>query len=350
MNFNKNFINKGDNILNIVFASDDNYVPLLSVCMISLLENNSKDFDNINIFILDNNINKNNKIKLKSIINNYNAHLKFININVIEKIEGITPIIRDNNLSYSAYSRLFIASLLPKDINKVLYLDCDSLVCGSFKELWELNIKNYSCAAVYDQYNMGSKFLKELLNLNKDGDYYNSGLLLINLDYWRKNNIESDFTNYLTKNKSKIWWHDQDVINAVLKDSILPIDIKYNLMSCLHELNIKSIRKWQALWKFYDEKMIENAQKNPIFLHFAGIPFLRPWISDYSKYYNTYKKYAVLSPFNKEIFSNNEFSEYELLRYEIYKSHLTQLILSLLPMNICIKMKYKRQIKQYKSR
>lgn len=274
MNFNKNFINKGDNILNIVFASDDNYVPLLSVCMISLLENNSKDFDNINIFILDNNINKNNKIKLKSIINNYNAHLKFININVIEKIEGITPIIRDNNLSYSTYSRLFIASLLPKDINKVLYLDCDSLVCGSFKELWELNIKNYSCAAVYDQYNMGSKFLKELLNLNKDGDYYNSGLLLINLDYWRKNNIESDFTNYLTKNKSKIWWHDQDVINAVLKDSILPIDIKYNLMSCLHELNIKSIRKWQALWKFYDEKMIENAQKTQFSFILQEYPFL----------------------------------------------------------------------------
>ncbi|OWT33511.1 hypothetical protein BGI41_01995 [Methanobrevibacter sp. 87.7] len=341
-------INVGDFILNVVFASDNNYVPYLSVCMISLLDNNSKDFDKINIFILDDNISNDNKNKLESIVENYNANINFINVNVIEKVEGIPPIIRDNVSSFTTYSRLFIPSLLPKSIDKVLYLDCDSLICGSFKELWDLDIKNYSCATVYDQYTTGSKFIKELFNLNQDGDYYNAGFLLINLEYWRKNNIESKFLNFLVENKSKLLWHDQDVINAVLKDTILPVDLKYNLMSCLHELSFDSVRKWQALWKFYDKDVVKNAQKNPVFLHFACIPFLRPWINSNSKYYELYKKYASLSPFYNVIFKNNDFSNYELFRYKIYNSFLMGLILSILPMNFCIKMKYNRQSKEYK--
>ena len=125
-------------MLNIVFASDNNYALYLGVAIVSLIKNNQNDFDKINIFVLDDGISSENKKRLEALVTNQNHVLNFIKTKGLSDFEinmvGLDRIFSKN--SFTTYSRLFVASLLPKDIDKVIYLDCDGLILGSFKELW----------------------------------------------------------------------------------------------------------------------------------------------------------------------------------------------------------------------
>ena len=130
-------------MLNICFAADDNYVPLLGVSIVSLIENNQDDFDKINIFILDDGITSKNKKRLENLINNSNHKLYFIKTKNLNDLETDLYAFGENS-NFTTYSRLFISSLIPNDIDKIIYLDCDALILGSFKKLWMRNIDDYS--------------------------------------------------------------------------------------------------------------------------------------------------------------------------------------------------------------
>lgn len=130
--------------MNVLLASDNTYAPLLGVTLYSFLENNKKDFKKINIFILDNGITNESKIKLQHICDEFDVpvSLSFIEIINIEEKLGIKI---KSTLSLAAYLRLFVASLLDDSIDKVLYLDCDALVMGSFIDLWNTDLKDNYC-------------------------------------------------------------------------------------------------------------------------------------------------------------------------------------------------------------
>lgn len=95
------------------------------------------------------------------------------------------------DFSLATYSRLFIASLLPETVDKVIYLDCDALVLDSFKEILNLDLNNYLAAGVL-ALNCTAE-VKKAIDLNEDDLYINAGMLLINLKRWRQENVENQF-------------------------------------------------------------------------------------------------------------------------------------------------------------
>jgi lipopolysaccharide biosynthesis glycosyltransferase len=133
--------------MDVVYASDDGYAFYLGVSLYSLLKNNRADFDEIKIFILDTGIKLENKEKLEKLCLDFNRKIYFYDVGEIEKKLGLSI---KSNLPLGAYSRLFVSSLLDDDISKVIYLDSDSLVVGSFKEIWNCDISDYYCAGVLD--------------------------------------------------------------------------------------------------------------------------------------------------------------------------------------------------------
>ena len=213
--------------LNVLFAFDDNYVPFLLISIVSLLENEN-NFENINIFILDDGISKEHKGEIVNLVKRYFAQITFIKTKDIKKMDfNVLSLERNYNLkSFTTYSRLFISHLLPEDVDKILYLDCDSIILGSFKDLWVEDISNYYCAGILDCINTA---VKESLGIPKDDIYINSGVLLINLKKWRDDNVEDKFVNFLIKNQNRFYQHDQGVINLVFKNKIKIVEPKYNL-------------------------------------------------------------------------------------------------------------------------
>lgn len=280
-------------MVNVVFASDNNFAPYLGVAMYSLLKNN-QNIEDLNIFILDTNISKNNKNKLNVILEDYsNASLIFVKVPNLEKLLNIH--INIKNFSIDTYSRLFISSLLPKNIEKIIYLDCDALILKSLKEIWETDLGDNYCAGVLD---LATPFFRESIGLLPNDNYINAGFLLINLKKWRNDNIEQDFINYLKINNGNILNNDQGIINFIFKNKILIVNPVYNFASMFFEWDYDKIMKFYNTKKFYSKKVISNAKENIVFLHFS----IKPWLINVKNpCKNFYLFYAFATPFKDEI-------------------------------------------------
>lgn len=274
-------------MLNVVFASNDEYSPFLLIAIQSLIENNKNDFDHFNIFVLDDGITNSNKTKIQKSIDEDICSLNFIDTvkldNMGFKISGIERNL--NKTSLTTYARLFISSLIPKDIDKIIYMDCDALIVGSFKDLWNLDITEYYCAAVLDGINTS---VKEKLGFKKEEDYINAGFLLVNLKKWRCDEVEDKFIQFLIANQYKFYQNDQGVLNNIFKNKIKIIPPKYNLQSYFQILSYDLARKYICMvTDYYNKEIVDESRLNPIFLHFCGLNYDRPW-------YNKDHPYAKL--------------------------------------------------------
>ena len=309
-------------MFNVLFASDNNFAPYLGVALYSLLKNNYKEFDKINVYIFDKNISESNKNKLNKISKEFsNSELIFI---PDEGINNILSVKVNATRALSTFSRLFAASLLDDSINKILYLDSDALITGSFKELWEMDISNYSVAGVKD---VGPDYVKTVIGLDKDATYINAGVLLINLEKWREINIEDEFIRILEEYNFEIYNNDQSILNLAFQNDILLIDPKFNLMSPFLEKSYKDVIKWNNLKNYYTEDILKNALENPVFLHFVHFINGRPWfIGTNHPCKELYSKYANKTPFKDEVFVE----DYRGFRYKFFFSLMNYLPYSLL--------------------
>ena len=305
-------------MLNVVFASDNNYVPFLGVAIVSLIKNNQDDFEKINIFILDDEISSKNKKRLKKLVNNPNHILTFIKTKNLDDLKvNVVGLDRDSNMdSFTTYSRLFMASLLPKDIDKIIYLDCDALIVDSFKELWNTNISDYYCGAVLDGV---CTAIKNYLGFKLNDDFINAGFLLINLKKWRENNMEEKFIQFMVENHNKYYQHDQGILNNVFKNQFLILNPKYNLQSYFQTLDYDLAKKYLGMkGEYYSEEIVNPARKNPIVLHFWGSNFDRPWFNKKHTYRDLYVKYCEMADFREELIT--DIDELPLTNKLIYKS------------------------------
>lgn len=333
--------NNTDQILNVLFASNNEFSPYLGVSLYSLLKHNLHDFSEIKIFVFDDNISEKNKNKINSIAHSFKSEIRYIKSKDIEQIIGekTFAMYKDGVKSMTTYSRLFSSTLIP-NVDKILYLDSDSLILNSFKDLWEMNFDEYSCAGVIDT--LGIEYIKKEIDLQEKHNYVNGGFLLINLKKWRENNIETEFMEFLKEHNNKFIFHDQGILNGVLKNEILYLHPKYNLLGQFHGIDYEKAIKRAGYPNYYNKEIIEEAQKSPIFLHFCGGSIARPWKNMKHPFYGIYKNYYEKTPFKEEISANKEITKKEQLIYSIYQSKLLTIIIKCLPDSLSVKLANER--------
>ena len=256
----------------VVYSSDDNYAQHTGVSIVSLLDNN-KHFDDIHIYIIDNEISKVNKEKLIDIINNYGRRISFIDFN---KYKSMLNLNMQWNISISSYARLFISSMLPDNVDKVLYFDCDTVIVNKIDELWNTDIKDYYVAGVADTV---SSSTKSSVGIDRDGKYINAGMLLINLKKWREDNIQDKFIKFIDSYEGRVTHHDQGVINGVLQNNLKILKPNFNLMTVYYTMKREDIISYYSIdSEFYSEDVIQEALLDPIYIHFTPGFTTRPWI------------------------------------------------------------------------
>ena len=278
-----------DKNLVVIMASDDNYSFLLGIALYSLFRSNL-EFETINIYVIDDNISGVYKDKLQKLANRFGHTIKFIpRPNIPSKV------VVKGKLNISTFYRLAVCSLLPEEIKKVLYLDCDVIVQESLIKLWNEDIDDVYIAGVQDT---TGKEARTSVELNIEDDYVNAGVLLVNIDKLRKDGMESLFFEYLKEKKYKVEFNDQGIINHCCKGRIKLIHPKYNFMYPYDRYNRKQLLKIVQKPKFYSESIIEEAKNNPIIIHFAGYAFTRPWYEDSKgRFVNKFIKLAEESGF-----------------------------------------------------
>ena len=184
--------------MNIIYTLNDKFVPQVAAGITSICENN-EDSKEINFYLMSMGITKSNKKKLQKYINKYHRKIIFIELDDLKKYfdfdfdtNGWNPIV---------LARLLLDKLLPNNLEKVLYLDGDTIVRGSLKELWNTNLKNNAIAASIEP--TIDKKRKENLGL-KNCPYYNAGVLLINLKKWRKDKTGEEIIAFYQKKQWKV--------------------------------------------------------------------------------------------------------------------------------------------------
>lgn len=252
--------------MDIVICTDNNYVMPSGVLFCSICENNRQEDITFHV-IADQSFSDENRQALSNIVKKYEKKIYFYQID--PSIFTSFPVGRKDqpiHITLAAYYRLYLTELLPKDLNKVLYLDGDIIVRGNLKDLWETDIENYAVGVIPDQSEGLIHFYNRLKYPQRLG-YFNSGVLLINLDYWRKYNLIRQFYDFLQKYPERIQLHDQDILNYVLKDQKKNLPLKYNVQNkfLYKEISIS--------WEY--EEQLEEAIKNPCIIHY--LLSNKPW-------------------------------------------------------------------------
>lgn len=260
--------------LHISYSSDNNYVPFLGTSLYSLLTNNTSDFNSISVHVLSNNISNSNKKHLEHICKRFNAKSVFYNMSDIEeRLKGIVI----KTIAISAYARLFLPKILPKEVDKIFYLDCDSLILGSFKELWKLPMNNYLVFGVEDV--IPTSF-KSKINMQSNDKYINSGMLPMNIKLMREEDSFTEIMEFMNSYKGEIPHHDQGVINALFHNRCKIIHPKYNCITPFFLLDSEKLKKLYGMNSYYTQEELTHAISKPIFGHLTQSLITRPWVKN----------------------------------------------------------------------
>lgn len=280
----------------IVYASDDKFCEILGVSLVSLYDN-SRDLDEIAIYILDSGISEENKNKLQSIATEYQRE-KIIFLPAKDITQILKMNVNTDRGSVSQYARLFVSTLLPKDLNRVIYLDCDIIIKQSIKKLWTVDLEGKTIGALMDAF---SRYYRMNIDLNPEDIMFNSGVMVIDLIKWKENNAEKRLLEFIAKKKGRIQQGDQGALNAILSKETYCLNPAFNSVTIFYDFSYEEMMQYRRPPQFYSKEMVENAVENPVLIHFTT-SFLskRPWIVGCQhKYVGEWIKYKNMSPWNE---------------------------------------------------
>lgn len=287
--------------INICLASDDGYVNLAMVSICSILENNKKN--EIHIYYLDNNISAQRKKELYDLVIKYGQHINFIDVT-----KEINRLIRSGINSqgevnsFAAYSRLFAVDLIGDNIDNLIYVDCDTIIQSDLLELLNEDLEGYYFGAVLDMLPSSGKLS---IGMNKNDKYFNSGMLLFNVERWRNEDGLGKIMELL-KVRVKYPYHDQDILNLAFKEQIKVLSPKYNVMYPVYSFGSDKIKKINSIDNYYLDEELSEALEYPVIIHFLDNILGRPWhsnnINDYGfRYWEKYKRIVFDDMFTYQI-------------------------------------------------
>ncbi len=253
--------------MNILITVNKKYVKQVNILLNSIQYSNTKE--NFDIYVLHRDLEKSdwkiihNNLDLKR----FQIHFIHISENEIQQFP-----VYEKRYPVEIYFRIFASNYLPHDLERILYLDADTIVINPLKELYETDFEgNYYIAATHVK-----KVLHKLneirLNIKEDEPYINTGVLLINLKALRNIHIEKEVKAFIEKNEKKLLLPDQDILVSMFGDKIKLVDsLKYNLGErTLNTYNINHPKNQIGLrW----------ICRNTVIIHYFGRN--KPWNKQY---------------------------------------------------------------------
>ena len=252
--------------MEVLCACDQRFLPHTATMLCSLLEHNSVS----RIHLFYSSVSEHELAKLEALVARYASKISFYEI-VLADLQDLRV---DKWASVAVYYRLLAPRLLPADLDKVLYLDSDIIVRQSLKDLWNIDLTGHALGAVPNFEDDARK----ALGLPEGTKYFNSGVLLINLRFWRQSNVAERAISFIRNNPTKVQYWDQDALNATLVRSWIELQPPWN-------------------WQFRRRNAGPGNQLQPAIVHF--ITDDKPWHwSNTHPFKQEYHQYRLKTPWS----------------------------------------------------
>lgn len=279
------------NKIPIAMATDNNYVYPTIVAMTSMLEN-KKESTYLDFHIMiSGKVSEENCDRLNKFKNLYKGcSVELINL----KDKFSNAYAGAGNFQGAAYYRLILPSLL-SEYDKILYLDGDIIVRKDLWDMYSMDLQDNYIAAIKDmgQWTWAGQDYAYRLGIKDIRQYINSGILVMNLQKMREDNMEKKFSDFVPELESRrLMYPDQDVLNAICYDKIKFISPEYNAMQHLAFINDAQ--------GIYDSQEWERARTDPAIIHYAGGD--KPWKGCECRFYDEWDKYRKIT--EKKVYGN----------------------------------------------
>lgn len=257
-------------VIHIVYAADDVFVPVLGVSLESLLRSGSNAclFD---ISVFDGGISPGNRQKLNSLCRRHGQREPhYLRTDYMQQCLG--KHIHTDRGSIMQYARLFIGRL-PYD--RVLYLDCDVMLRRDIGTLWNTDLQGKVLAAVPDVF---SPYYRRGMELAPEDPVYNDGVMLVDLQKWREHRVEEKALAFIHRHAGKPVKNDLGVINAVLSRETLPLPPAWNAVTAFYDFTYEEMLYYRKPPAYFSKETVEKAAADPAIVHFTtSFCSSRPW-------------------------------------------------------------------------
>jgi len=257
---------------NILMCANAEYAQHLAVSLVSLLENN--DWGHFNIVVVGSQELIDESKRIRDSVSKYsNFEIEFRKRSDDEDVN--LPL--NKHYSVDNYSRIWVGNYFPRETKRVLYLDSDLIIVDSIRDLYYQDLRNNIVGAV----SIAGSDRSSFLNVPMKYGYFNSGVILIDLEKWRNEGVYSRLIEYIRGNADKLIDADQDALNACLYDQRYPLDYVWNVISPYF---------WDEWKSDLSPEDISRIRRDAKIIHFNGAS--KPWSfhnrhprkSDYYKY------------------------------------------------------------------
>lgn len=287
--------------MNVVFSSSDLYAKCTGIAIYSLLTSN-KDIEMLNVYLIITDMTNSNQQLIKNMCMSFGRNLTIIQATEILKAAQKELGLADFKGGLNTYVRSMANKFMPNDVKKALFVDSDLVFTGSVKEIEKLDMGDNVIAGVPEIMLLTKSVCyedEELLEACKN--YVNYGVVYINLENWRKIEGDKMIKKCVINAKNPFKIAEQSIMNLTFRDYTMTIPAKYNYYTILHGVSYKNLCKWYQRRRVFSEKELQEAENNPIIIHFVGDYFNRPWFNEnICRFKECYMHYYLKSPWGTE--------------------------------------------------
>ena len=271
--------------IDILLCTDKHYVMPCGITIFSICYHNKQH--EVYFHVFSEGVTYDRKKRIREMVEAQRQNVIFYDVD--SSLLDCVPVV--NRFRLSIYYRLLMTRLLPSSLHRVLYLDSDIIVRGDLAEIWSEDIDGFALGAVLDQ-NCDDIRNYSRNDLEPLSGYFNSGVLLVNLDYWRSHNIGDKCIEYVYKHSTEIEYPDQDALNVVTFRKWKAMPFAFNTQSFMYYKENEIIARLG-----YVRQMV-SASMNPLVMHFTDAR--KPWMEGcLHPFVNEYLKYKNLSPWQQ---------------------------------------------------
>lgn len=261
--------------LNILYCSDNNYAPYLGISMVSVMEHN-KDAEKIVFYVVSDRISEDNVARLKRQVEKYGESRQLVFIDGQAWVEQLVAMdILPYRGGQATNLRLFFMEYIAKDVDRLLYLDCDTIIQGDLTPMFETEMESTAAAVVLDS--LSGVDYKKIIGFTEEDQYFNAGVILFNVKNWVAHECEKTLRANMKDPKQHLPNNDQDFLNILLKDDKTILSPKYNFQTTHQVYSNKTYFSTYKQPSYYTKEEIDEARNAPVILHAYRFLGQFPW-------------------------------------------------------------------------